>query len=186
MKSSESAGRFAVRDLVRVALMAVVISACAWVQIPLGPVSFTMQTFGVFLAVGLLGGKRGTLSVIVYLLLGAFGAPVFTNFTGGIAKLAGPTGGYLIGFLFSALVYWGVTKLFGEGPVPSVAGMILGNAVCYAFGTLWFTAVMSGYTFAAALAVCVLPFVIPDLCKIALAYAVTLILRDRLRAQRVL
>ena len=186
MKSSESAGRFAVRDLVRVALMAVVISACARVQIPLGPVSFTMQTFGVFLAVGLLGGKRGTLSVIVYLLLGAFGAPVFTGFSGGIAKLAGPTGGYLAGFVFSALIWWGVTKLFGEGPAPSAAGMILGNAACYAFGTAWFTAVMSGYSFAAALSVCVLPFIVPDLCKIALALAVTHALRDRLRAQHVL
>ena len=186
MKSTESAKRSATRDLVYIALMAVIIAACAWLQIPFGQINFTMQTFGVFLAVGLLGGKSGTLSVIVYLLLGALGAPVFSGFTGGIAKLAGPTGGYLVGFIFAALVYWGVTKLFGDGPVPAVAGMILGNAVCYAFGTVWFTAVTGKYSFPAALSVCVVPYVVPDLCKIALAYVLTLILRDRLRAEHIL
>lgn len=187
MKSTESAKHFATRDLVFVALMAVVIAACAWLQIPFGQINFTMQTFGVFVAVGLLGGKLGTVSVVVYLLLGAFGAPVFSNFSGGIAKLAGPTGGYLVGFIFAALVYWGVTKLFGDGPVPAILGMILGNLVCYAFGTVWFMTVASSKPgFVAALSLCVLPYVIPDLCKIALAYAVTLILRDRLRAQHIL
>lgn len=186
MKSNESAKRFAVRDLAYTALMAVVIAACAWLQVPFGQIPFTMQTFGVFLAVGLLGGRLGTLSVVVYLLLGAFGAPVFSGFSGGIGKLAGPTGGYLVGFIFAALVYWGVTKLFGDGPVPSVAGMILGNAVCYAFGTVWFVIVSSKYSFMAALSLCVVPYIIPDLCKIALAYVLTLILRDRLRAMHIL
>ncbi len=185
MKSNGSAKRFAVRDLAYTALMAVVIAVCAWLQIPFGQIPFTMQTFGVLLAVGLLGGKLGTLSVVVYLLLGAFGVPVFSNFSGGIAKLAGPTGGYLVGFIFAALVYWGVTKLFGDGPVPSIAGMILGNAVCYAFGTVWFVIVSSKYSFMVALSLCVVPYVIPDLCKIALAYAVMLILRDRLRVMHI-
>jgi biotin transport system substrate-specific component len=187
MKTTESTKRIPTRALVYVALMAVVIAACAWLQIPFGQINFTMQTFGVFMAVGLLGGKLGTLSVVVYLLIGAFGAPVFTNFTGGIAKLAGPTGGYLVGFIFAALVYWGVTKLFGDGPVPAITGMILGNLVCYAFGTAWFMVVASSKPgLAAALSMCVLPYIVPDLCKIALAYVVTLILRDRLRAQHVL
>lgn len=186
MRSNESAKRFAARDLAYTALMAVVIAACAWLQIPFGQIPFTMQTFGVFLAVGLLGGKLGTLSVIVYLLLGAFGAPVFSGFSGGIGKLAGPTGGYLVGFIFAALVYWGVTRLFGDGPIPSIAGMILGNAVCYVFGTVWFVVVTSKYSFTAALSLCVVPYIIPDLLKIALAYVLTLILRDRLRAMHIL
>ena len=182
MKNESTVNRYSARSLARAALMAVVIAACAWIQIPFGEINFTMQTFGVFLAVGLLGGKLGTVSVIVYLLIGAFGAPVFTNFTGGFAKLAGPTGGYLVGFIFAALVYWGITKLFGEGAFPSICGMILGNLVCYAFGTAWFMAVASSKPgLAAALTLCVLPYVIPDLMKIGLAYAVTLILRPRIR-----
>ena len=187
MKSTDSTKRMATRDLVYVALMAVVIAACAWLQVPFGQINFTMQTFGVFVAVGLLGGKLGTMSVVVYLLLGAFGAPVFSNFSGGIAKLAGPTGGYLVGFIFAALVYWGITKLFGDGPFFSILGMILGNLVCYAFGTAWFMVVASSKPgLAAALSLCVLPYIIPDLGKIVLAYIVTLLLRDRLRAQHIL
>lgn len=187
MKPKESTRRIPTRSMVQVALMAVVIAACAWLQIPFGQINFTMQTFGVFMAAGLLGGKLGTLSVVVYLLIGAFGAPVFTNFTGGMAKLAGPTGGYLIGFIFAALVFWGITRLFGDGPVPSVAGMILGNLVCYAFGTAWFMITASSKaSLFAALSMCVIPYVIPDLCKIALACIVTLLLRDKLRAQHIL
>lgn len=187
MKSDGSASRFSTRSLVYTALMAVVISVCAWLQIPFGQINFTMQTFGVFLAVGLLGGRLGTVSVIVYLLLGAFGAPVFTNFSGGFAKLAGPTGGYLVGFIFAALTYWGITKLFGDGPVPAVLGMVTGNLVCYAFGTVWFTAIASSKPgFVTALTLCVLPYILPDLLKIGLAYAVTLMLRNRLRTRHIL
>ena len=187
MKSRRPDARFSARALAQVALMAVVIAACTWIQIPFGQINFTMQTFGVFVALGLLGGKAGTMSVVVYLLLGAIGAPVFSNFSGGVAKLAGPTGGYLVGFVFAGLVYWAVTKLFGEGAVSSVIGMILGNLVCYAFGTAWFMTVASSKPgLAAALSMCVLPFVLPDLLKIALAYTVTVTLRDRLRAARIL
>ena len=187
MRSQAPSGRLSTRDLAFTALMAVVISVCAWIQIPFGQINFTMQTFGIFVAAGLLGGRLGTVSVVVYLLLGTFGAPVFSGFTGGIARLAGPTGGYLAGFVFAVLIYWGVTALFGDGPVPAFAGMILGNLVCYAFGTLWFmTVAPSKPGLVTALSLCVLPFVIPDLCKIALAYAVTLALRDRLRMQRLL
>ena len=89
MKSTKTSARFSARELVFSALTAALISVCAWIQIPLGPIAFTMQTFGVFAAVGLLGGKLGTLAVAVYLLLGASGAPVFTGFSGGFAKLAG-------------------------------------------------------------------------------------------------
>ena len=187
MKSGGTVSRFSARSLVYAALMAVVISVCAWLQIPFGQINFTMQTFGVFLAVGLLGGKLGTVSVVVYLLLGAVGAPVFTNFSGGLGKLAGPTGGYLIGFVFAALTYWGITKLFGNGAVPAVAGMVLGNLLCYAFGTVWFMAVApSKPGLFTALSLCVLPFILPDILKIGLAYAVTLMLRNRLRARHIL
>ena len=86
------------RDLTLIAVFAAVIAVCAWISIP-AAVPFTLQTLGIFLAVGLLGGRRGTISVGVYLLLGAVGAPVFSGFNGGIGYLLGATGGYLLGFL---------------------------------------------------------------------------------------
>ena len=187
MKDALPSGSVRIRNLVFTSLMAAVIAVCAWLQIPYGEINFTLQTLGVFCAVGLLGGRLGTISVVIYLLMGAFGAPVFTNFTGGFAKLAGPTGGYLIGFIFAALTYWGITKLFGDSLFPAALGMILGNLVCYAFGTVWFMyAASSKPGLISALSLCVIPYVLPDLFKIVLALALTSLLRKRLRAEGIL
>lgn len=92
-------------DMVYIAVFAVLIAICSWISIPM-TVPFTLQTFAVFLAVGVLGGKRGSLAVLIYILLGAVGIPVFAGFSGGIGQLLGNTGGYIIGFLFSALLMW--------------------------------------------------------------------------------
>ncbi|MBR4206448.1 MAG: biotin transporter BioY [Clostridia bacterium] len=170
-----------INQLVYAALMATLISVCAWITVPIGPVPFTLQTFGVFCALCTLGGAWGTVSVLVYLGLGLIGLPVFSGFTGGVGKLAGPTGGYLIGFIFAALAFWGVTALFGTGPLPSLLGMALGNFLCYAFGTAWFMlAASSKPSLAAALTMCVLPYVVPDLIKIACAYLFAKALKARL------
>ncbi|MBQ1422124.1 MAG: biotin transporter BioY, partial [Firmicutes bacterium] len=96
-------------DLALVALFAAVMAVCSWITVP-AAVPFTLQTMGVFLAVGLLGGKRGTISVLVYLFLGAIGLPVFSGFAGGLGYMMGATGGYIIGFLFSALIMWFMEK----------------------------------------------------------------------------
>lgn len=90
-------------DMVYIAVFAVIMAICSWISIP-AQVPFTLQTFGVFVAVGVLGGKRGTLAVLVYILLGALGIPVFAGFQGGMGILLGTTGGYIVGFLFSSLV----------------------------------------------------------------------------------
>ena len=167
-------------DLVYIAVFAVIMAICSWISIP-AAVPFTLQTFGVFIAVGVLGGKRGSLSVLVFILLGAIGIPVFANFSGGIGVLAGPTGGYIIGFLFSALLMWAMEKLPGKKSVMQIVSMIAGLIVCYAFGTVWFVIVygrMNGpIGFTAALASCVVPFIIPDIIKIALAYVLSRKLR---------
>ena len=94
------------------ALFAVLLTVCAWISVPL-PVPFTLQTFAIFAALGILGGRRGTWAVAVYLLLGAVGLPVFSGFRGGLGALLGTTGGYILGFLALALVYWLVTALLG-------------------------------------------------------------------------
>ena len=163
-------------DLVYVSIFVFLIAVCSWISIPL-TVPVTLQTFGVFIAVGLLGGKRGTLAVLVYILMGAIGIPVFSGFTGGIGILAGTTGGYIVGFLFSALLMWGMEKLFGKDTKVLAGSMILGLAVCYAVGTLWFMAVYAASSGAVGiftvLGWCVFPFIIPDIAKIVLALILT-------------
>ena len=136
-----------------------------------------MQTFGVFLAVGVLGGKRGTLAVLIYILLGAVGIPVFAGFQGGLGCLLGSTGGYIIGFLFLALVMWGFERLLGDKLWVLALSMVLGLLVCYAFGTAWFMLVYANSTgeigLLTALGWCVFPFIPPDLLKIGLALVVS-------------
>lgn len=165
-----------------IALFAVVMAVCSWISIPILQVPYTLQTFAVFLAVGVLGGRRGTLAVLVYILLGAVGVPVFAGFTGGLGNLLGNTGGYIIGFLFSALLMWLVEALFGRKLWVLAVSMVLGLLVCYAFGTAWFMVVYARNAGAVglgtALGWCVIPYIIPDLVKIALA----LVLTNRLRA----
>ena len=120
-----AAGRSKTYDLVYIAVFAVVMAVCSWISIP-AQVPFTLQTFGVFMAVGVLGGKRGTLAVLVYVLLGAVGVPVFAGFSGGIGALLGNAGGYIIGFIFSALVMWAIEHVFGRKPVVQIISMIVG------------------------------------------------------------
>lgn len=167
--------KFRIVDMAYIALFAVIIAVCAWISVPTA-VPFTLQTFGVFLAVGVLGGKRGTLAVLVYLLLGAVGVPVFAGFSGGIGCLLGSTGGYIVGFLLTALVMWLMERLLGDKMWVLALSMVLGLAVCYAFGTAWFMVVYARTTGAigllTALGWCVVPFILPDLIKIALALVI--------------
>lgn len=159
-------------DMIYIAMFAVLIAICSWISIP-AAVPFTLQTFGVFLTVGVLGGKRGTLSILVYLLLGAVGIPVFHGFMGGIGIILGSTGGYIIGFLLSAFLMWGMEKVFCRKTWALALSMVLGLLVCYMFGTLWYMIVYTRSTgqigLWTALGWCVFPFVIPDLVKIGLA-----------------
>ena len=174
--STIAATRSKTYDIVYIAVFAVIMAICSWISIP-AAVPFTLQTFGVFVAVGVLGGKRGTLSVLVFILLGAIGVPVFAGFSGGIGVLAGTTGGYIIGFLFSALVMWAMESLWGKKPVIQILSMVVGLVVCYAMGTIWFMVVYTRTTGAVGLGTvlgwCVIPFIIPDLVKIALAFVLS-------------
>lgn len=163
-----------VSDLVYMAIGAVLITVCSWISIPT-TIPFTLQTFAVFFVMGLLGGKRGTVSVIVYILLGAVGVPVFSGFIGGIAKLIGMTGGYIIGFILIGLVYWLAERLFGSRLLVRIISMLIGLVLCYAFGTGWFMIVYAKDSgpigLGTALSMCVVPFILPDLAKMALAIA---------------
>lgn len=162
-------------DLAYIALFAVLTAVCAWITVPLPKpfVQFTLQTFAVFMTLDALGGRRGTYTVVVYLLLGAVGVPVFSGMQGGLGVLLGSTGGYIIGFIAMALVYWLMTARLGASLPVTVAASVLGLAVCYAFGTAWYLTVYTStngpLSLMTALGWCVFPFIIPDLVKLALA-----------------
>lgn len=174
------------RNMVYIALFAVLMAVCAWISVP-AAVPFTMQTFAVFLAAGVLGGRRGTLAIVVYILMGAVGMPVFSHFTGGLGVLFQATGGYILGFLFTSLILWGMEALLGGKLWVKITSMVLGLIACYAFGTVWFMILYTRNTGAiglgAALLWCVVPYIIPDLIKMALALTLTRRLRSALRLQ---
>lgn len=121
------------------------------------------------------------MAVLAYIILGAIGVPVFAGFCGGIGIIFGTTGGYIVGFLFSALIMWGMEKLFGTGKIVLTVSMVAGLLTCYAFGTVWYMIVYAKSSGAigmgTVLSWCVVPFIIPDLAKIAVA----LLLTGRLR-----
>ena len=157
-----------VQDMVLIAVFVAIITVCSFIQISVGPVPFTLQTFGVFVTAGILGTKRGTLAVIVYILLGIIGVPVFCG-AGGPGVIVGTTGG----FIFSALIIGIITHFFEKSStwlnlVATVVAMILGDVVCFVIGTIQFMFVMKT-SLTVALGYCVIPFIIPDLVKILVA-----------------
>ena len=158
------------RQLTLIGLMTAVICILGPLSLPLpfSPVPITLTNLAVFFAIYLLGIKGGTVCLLVYLCLGTAGLPVFSSFSGGLGKLAGPTGGYLIGFIFLALIQGFLMKAFPGKNTSAVIGMILGMAVCYLFGTAWL-AIQMGLTFPAALSIGVLPYLPGDGVKIIIA-----------------
>ena len=165
-----------VLDMVYIALGAVLITICSWISIPL-TVPFTMQTFAIFAVTGLLGSKRGALSMVVFLLLGSVGVPVFAGFKAGVQVLIGPTGGYLLGFLCLPLLVGLMEKYLGKKTWVMVVAMVIGLVVCYIFGTVWFVVLYlhagKSIGIMAVLGMCVFPFIIPDLIKLAIAVVLT-------------
>lgn len=184
MQSKPGSSRLSVRDLTFTALMTALMAVCAWITVPM-TVPFTMQTFAVFMALLVLGGAKGTISIFLYILLGMAGVPVFSGFSGGIGVLAGPTGGYIVGFLFTGVLYWALQKYCKN--LKRKAGVLAaGLCLCYVFGTAWFSNVMNGREtpvgFFQAVGMCVAPYVLPDMLKLLLAVQ----LSERLKKARVL
>ena len=138
------------------------------IPLPFSPVPISLTNFAIFLAIFVLGMKNGTISFIIYLLLGAVGVPVFSSFRGGLQVLAGPTGGYLIGFIFLALIMGFALDHFDRKLVPTIIGMIIGMVVCYAFGTVWLAKLLS-LSFKEGLMMGVIPYLAGDVAKIIIA-----------------
>ncbi len=158
------------KNLNRIAITTALMVVCAWISIP-APVPFTLQTFGVFLTAGLLGKNKGTTAVLVYILLGAIGLPVFSGGRGGLGIVLGETGGYIMGFLPAAYLA-GLFCEKNKEPFMLFASMVLGLIVCYAAGSIWAYFMFFKAGHAAVVAVLtkhILPFIIPDSVKLVLA-----------------
>lgn len=177
MSQNETSGTVAVdnqkirtKQMVLIALMTAVTCVLGPLSIPLpfSPVPISLTNFAIFLAIFVLGMKNGTISFIIYLLLGAVGVPVFSSFRGGLQILAGPTGGYLIGFIFLALIMGFALDHFDRKLVPTIIGMIIGMAVCYTFGTVWLAKLLS-LSFKEGLMMGVIPYLAGDSAKIIIA-----------------
>ena len=167
------------------ALMAAVMCVLGPLTVPIGAVPISLANFVICLTAWLLGPKFGTLSVAVYLCIGLIGVPVFSGYGAGLAKLAGPTGGYLVGYLLLALIGGLFIEKSNGNPVVSGIGLVLGDAACYVLGTAWFVFQLQcelGY----ALSVCVYPFIALDLAKIVVSCVVGALLRKRLMQAGVL
>ncbi len=158
------------KDIVLISLFASLIAVSSYITVPLF-VPVTLGNFAVLLTSSVLGGRRGTLSVFVYLMLGVLGLPVFSGFRGGISAILDVTGGYLIGYLLSSFFMWATEKAMTKSRALRISRMTAAVLIQYAIGTLWYAFVYVGGedTVGTVLAVTVLPFVIPDAIKILLA-----------------
>lgn len=158
-----------IKELTLLGLMTAILCIFAPLSLllPISPVPISLATFAIYLCVYLLGARRGAICCIMYFLIGLIGIPVFSSFAAGPAVLLGPTGGYLIGYLFIALIGGLFIDRWPTKPLWCFAGLLLGTGACYAMGTLWL-AYQAGITLPAALAAGVLPFIPGDLVKMIL------------------
>ena len=162
--------KITLNEMIKISIMTVVIIICAWITIPFA-VPFTMQTFGIFLTLMLLGGRNGTISIVIYILLGMIGLPVFSGFNSGIGCMMGPTGGYIAGFVLCGLIYWMISAKIDKPAVRYIA-LAAGLIACYIVGTLWFIYIGTegdNTVFIPAFVVCVLPYIPFDILKLFLS-----------------
>ncbi|MCI5809865.1 MAG: biotin transporter BioY [Oscillospiraceae bacterium] len=157
--------KFTVKDMVLCALLAAMTGILSQIGIPIGEIPINLALFSVYLAGGLLGSYKGAVSMVVYVMMGAVGVPVFSNFRGGLSVLVGPTGGYILGYIFAALAVGMVSTYWGDSFWKLAVGMTGGLALCYQFGTVWFV-LLTGKGLVAALSACVVPFLPGDAVKI--------------------
>ena len=169
-----------VRKMVLCSLFASLMAVCAWISLPVPPVAVTMQTFAILMALGILGGKWGTVSILLYLALGFAGLPVFAGFRGGVSALLDATGGFLWGFAAGGIVYRLTEKL---GKLPA---MVLCQLICWFCGCIWFRYWAGDAGFGAAVMTCVVPYLIPDGMKLWLAWYLSGRIGRQLKLRRII
>lgn len=160
--------KFKTIDIVVVSLATALMCVCSWIQIP-SAIPFTLQTFAVFFIALVLGARKGLAATLIYILLGIVGLPVFSGFQSGIGALLGATGGFVMGFVLSVMIVGLSADRKGLSLPFVIIGLTVGLAVCYVTGTLWYAFVYGDGNILGAMAVCVVPFIIPDIIKVILA-----------------
>lgn len=175
-------GGFHTRQMAVIGVMAAVTCILGPLSLPLpfSPVPISFTNLAIYLSAYVLGWKRGTLSYIIYLFIGLIGIPVFSSFTGGPGKLFGPTGGYLIGFVFTALICGIFIDKWFSSPLLCFLGLLLGTVVCYLFGSIWLS-YQGGITFGQSLMAGVIPFIPGDFIKILITLLIGSQIRKRLQ-----
>ncbi len=172
-----------IENMVFTALFAAIICIASPFTIPIGPVPLSLATLAIYIAASVLNWKYGTLAVILYILIGMVGLPVFSGFSGGVQKLVGPTGGFIIGYIPCALIIGLIVDKFELKKWAYPVSMVLGSILLYLCGTAWFI-VVTKMTLAKTLMLCVVPFLIGDAVKIILASVISPILRKTLNKQK--
>ena len=182
-EATKTRARIATRTITTVALLAAIICVLSPFAINIGPIPLSFGSLAVYIAACLISKWHGIAAVVVFILLGAFGVPVFTNFTGGFHKIVGATGGYIIGYIPCALVIGLMVDALEKHIWAYPVAMVAGTAALYACGTAWYM-IQSGVSLSAALMACVVPFLIGDAIKIVAATALCFPLRRILKSVR--
>lgn len=171
------------KNIVIIAMMTAVMCIISPFSIPLPftPIPISLANLIVYISCCILGSKKGMVSVLLYILIGAVGLPVFSGFSGGLSKLAGPTGGYLIGFIFCAVFTGIFVEKFEDKIYMYSVGMIIGTIICYGFGTAWLAFQMK-LSFVQALFMGVIPYLLGDTLKIIASTVLGYTLRIRLKS----
>ncbi len=169
-----------IKNLTIIGILAAVICVVAPFSLPLGAIPLSLATFSIYLVACTTNKKYATAAVIIYILIGSAGLPVFSYFMGGFQKLAGLTGGYIIGYIPCAFIIGALTDKFESKKLIYPASMILGTTVCYLTGTLWYM-LQAECDFLTAVSICVAPFLAGDIIKIIAASCIGLTLRKRLK-----
>lgn len=170
MESTAAKKRMSTAQMTVTALMTAItcVLGPVAVPIPISPVPISLTNLVIYFMAYVLGAKYATASYMLYLLIGMVGLPVFSGFSGGLGKLAGPTGGYLVGFIFLAAIAGYFVERFPRSTAMHVTGMVIGTVISYIFGTAWLAGQL-GIGFVAGLGVGVIPYLPGDAIKIILA-----------------
>lgn len=175
-------------DIALIAMFTALITVCSWISMPFLGVPVSLQTFAVFLATAVLGTKRATASVLSYILLGLTGVPVFSGFNSGISAFLGATGGYLIGFIFAAMITGILIKKLPDKKLWKIISMCAGQIICYIFGMFWYGFIYlksSETNVTLIFSLCVAPFIIPDIIKITAAAFLSDTVKKAVKKQKI-
>ncbi len=173
--------KLSVRELVIAALMSALFCILGPLSIPIGPIPLSLTGLVLYMSLYITGRKMTAIAYLIYLIIGMIGLPVFSGYAGGLGKVIGPTGGYLAGYIFTALISGTVIDKYYNNRIISIIGMYIGLIFLYAFGTLWYAIINEGNTVLEILKICIIPFIPADSIKIILSAFLGPILKERIK-----